>query len=310
MTSSITNKESSSNTPQAPNNDKRQMNPIVAWFVRLFKGILIGIGAILPGLSGGVLSVIFGIYDPLIKFLSNLKKNFVKNVKFFLPVGIGAVAGIFLFSIAVEAAFGKYEAQFTCLFIGFVIGTIPSLYRKAGERGRSKKHIGILVVSALAIFGLMMLGNSLPDIQPNPVVWFFSGALVALGFIVPGLSPSNFLIYLGLYDKMAGSISDLDFTMIVPFAIGAVVCILLFAKLAAWLFEKFYAAMYHSIIGLVIGSSLAIFPVVVFPSFTSEGLIASGLALGSSILFSIIMLIVGIVLSYAFSKVEDRYSTD
>lgn len=89
-----------------------------AWLVRLLKGIAVGIGFILPGLSGGVLAVIFKIYDPLIRFLANMRNRFVKNVLYFIPVGIGAVIGVVLFSIVVAAAFGKYEAAFVCLFIG------------------------------------------------------------------------------------------------------------------------------------------------------------------------------------------------
>ncbi len=290
--------------------NKVKPNSTAAWIVRLVKGLLIGIGAILPGLSGGVLSVIFGIYDRLIAFLSNLRKNFIENVKFLLPVGIGAVLGIFIFSIAVKEAFGKYEAQFTCLFIGFVIGTLPSLYIKAGKNGRSKKHNVILIIAAVAIFSLMMLGNSLPDIQPNVLVWIFAGALVAMGFIVPGMSPSNFLIYLGLYDEMAASISRVEVTMLIPFVIGAVLCVLLFSKLVAWLFKRHYAGMYHLIVGLVVGSSLAIFPAVVFPAFSAAGLAASGLSFVQAAVFSVVMLVAGILLSYAFSLLEEKYSME
>ena len=96
------------------------------WFIRFLKGVAVGIGAILPGLSGGVLAVIFNIYDPLLKFLGNMKQHFKKNVLYFIPVGIGGVLGVVLFSLFVEQAFGKYSAQFTCLFIGFVAVNSPS----------------------------------------------------------------------------------------------------------------------------------------------------------------------------------------
>jgi len=290
--------------------EKHPMNSTAAWIVRLVKGLLIGIGAILPGLSGGVLAVIFGVYDHLIAFLANLRNDFIQNVKYFLPVGIGAVLGIFLFSIAVKAAFGKYEAQFVCLFIGFVIGTLPALYRTAGAAGRSTKHNVILAVAAGMIFSLMMLGNTLPDIQPSTPVWFFAGAFVALGFIVPGLSTSNFLIYFGLYDKMAAAISLIDISMLIPFGIGAVLCVILFAKFVFWLFKQYYTGMYHLIVGLVIGSSLAIFPAVVFPAFTEAGLAAMGLLFMQALAFSIVMLVAGVALSYAFSKLEDKYPAD
>ena len=267
-----------------------------------------GIGFILPGLSGGVLAVIFGIYDPLIRFLANLKHKFVKNIMFFLPVAIGAAIGIVLFAIVVEKAFGKYAAQFVCLFVGFVAGTFPSLYKTAGKQGRKSSDKIILLVSTLAIFSLMLIGGrQLTEVSPNIMVWLGSGLLMGLGLIIPGMSPSNFLIYFGLYDKMATGIKEFDFLVIIPLIIGFVICVLLFAKVAAWLFRKYYSGMYHFILGMVVGSSLAIFPTVVFPAFTSEQLTITGLSFSSSLLFCLILFIIGTLLSFQFSKIEEKY---
>ncbi|MDO5678364.1 MAG: DUF368 domain-containing protein [Propionibacteriaceae bacterium] len=281
------------------------------WVSRLLKGIAVGIGAILPGLSGGVLAVIFKLYDPLIRFLAKPFRNFWRNVMFFIPVGIGGLLGVLGFAYVVEAAFGKYAAQFVCLFIGFVIGTFPSLYRQAGKRGRSTKHLVIMAISAAAIFAVMLIGGQsgeLLQVYPSIPVWFGSGALIGLGVIVPGMSPSNFLIYFGLYDKMATGIKDGDLTTIIPLAISLIACVLLFAKAAAWAFDRHHAGMYHFILGMVIGSSLAIFPTVVFPAFTEKGLADAGLSLPVAVLFAVALLVVGVIASYLFSKVEDKYS--
>ncbi|HJE52518.1 MAG TPA: DUF368 domain-containing protein [Tessaracoccus flavescens] len=281
------------------------------WFVRLLKGIAVGVGAILPGLSGGVLAVIFKLYDPLIRFLANIRRNFVKNVMYFIPVGIGVAIGIFAFSVLVKAAFDSYAAQFICLFIGFVVGTFPSLYRTAGKHGRTVAHLITMVIAAVLIFALMLAGEqTLVQVEPSIPVWIGSGALIGLGVIVPGMSPSNFLIYFGLYDKMAGGIKELDFAVIIPLFIGVVLCVLLLAKGAAWLFDRYYAHAFHFILGMVIGSSVALFPTQVFPAFTSEQLAAHGLTMTTGILFAVAMLIVGTVASYLFSRVEDKYSDE
>ncbi len=286
----------------------KKINPTTDWFIRLIKGALVGIGFILPGLSGGVLAVIFGIYDPLIKFLANIRNNFVKNAFYFIPVGIGAAIGIVLFSVVVEKAFGKYAAQFVCLFVGFVAGTFPSLYKTAGKKGRKSSDIRILIITTIALFLVMLIGGrQLTEVSPNIVVWLGSGLLMGLGLIVPGMSPSNFLIYFGLYDKMAIGIKDFDFGVIIPLIIGFIICVLLFAKIAAWFFRKYYSGMYHFILGMVVGSSLAIFPTVVFPAFTPEGLGAAELGLGASLIFSVALFIVGAIASYLFSKVEEKY---
>jgi len=88
--------------------------------------------------------------------------------------------------------------------------------------------------------------------QPSFRIWLMSGALIGLGVVVPGMSPSNFLIYLGLYDLMAAGISKLDLGVIIPLILGGIACVLLFARLVSWLFKKFYAVMYHTILGIVI----------------------------------------------------------
>lgn len=279
-----------------------------AWLVRLLKGIAVGVGFILPGLSGGVLAVIFKIYDPMIRFLGNMRHRFLANVRYFIPVGIGALIGVWLFSVVVAAAFGRYEAAFVCLFIGFVIGTFPSLWRQAGKQGRRTKHLVVLAVSAVAIFLVMLFGGQIDlDVPPSIPVWFASGALIGLGVIVPGMSPSNFLIYFGLYDKMSAALRDLDLSVAIPLFVGLVACVLLFAKAANWAFDTHYAGMYHFILGMVIGSSLAIFPTVVF---APEAIEKAGLGLPAFLAFCAAMLVAGVVASWLFSKVEDRYASE
>lgn len=277
------------------------------WLIRLLKGILVGVGFILPGLSGGVLAVIFRIYDPIIRFLARPQHRFIRQVCYFIPIGIGAGIGVVLFSVVVDAAFGKYAAQFICLFIGFVVGTFPSLFRQAGKQGRGPVQWIIMAISALLIFVIMLAGGQAAlNVTPNVLVWFGSGALIGLGVIVPGMSPSNFLIYFGLYDKMAAGIKDFNFAVIVPLLIGLVACVLALAKAATWAFDHYYAGMYHFILGMVVGSSMAIFPTVVFPAFGPAGLTEAGLSLPAAVSFAVVLLIAGTVASWLFSKVEDR----
>lgn len=232
------------------------------WFIRLFKGMLVGIGAILPGLSGGVLAVVFGIYEPLVRFLANIRHKFMENVRFFLPVAVGGVLGVFAFSAVVDYAFTHFAAPFIWLFIGFIAGTFPSLYKTSGKEGREIWHWALLAVISVGTFFLMRWMESIGNvtINPNFWIWLASGALTGLGLVVPGLSPSNFLIYLGLYQPMAAGIKDLNFGVIIPIVLGLVVCILTLAKVFSWLFKKYYAGMYHFIIGIVIGSTAAIIP--------------------------------------------------
>lgn len=272
----------------------KEKGGLISWIVRLVKGMLVGIGAIVPGLSGGVLMVIFGIYEPLIKFLANLKHKFVQNILFFLPIGIGGVIGVVAFSAVIDYAFSHFAAQFIWLFIGFIAGTLPSLWKTAGKEGRKSYHWVILVIFAVGTFFFMRWMENMGNVTmtPNFLVWIMSGAIFALGMIVPGMSPSNFLIYLGLYQPMANGIKSLDFGVIIPLMIGVVLCILLFSKLVAWLFKKAYPFMYHFILGIVVGSTAAIIP--------------SGVS-GWTIAVCALLFLLGGAASFALAKVDEKH---
>lgn len=270
----------------------------VDWIVRLLKGILVGIGFITPGLSGGVLAVVFGLYERLMRWLGNLKEQFLKNLLFFLPVGIGGVIGVVAFSAAVDWAFENYRVQAIWLFIGFIAGTFPSLLKTAGKEGRKSWHWLLLVFAAVGMFFLMRWMETIRsmEVAPSFFSWLLSGALIGLGVVVPGMSPSNFLIYLGLYEKMTAGISRLDLGVMIPLALGGLVCVLLFAKLVSWLFKKAYAFMYHLILGVVVGSTAAIIP---------NGARGLGVIAACALLF-----LVGAAISYGLAKLDEKYARE
>ena len=277
--------------------DKKKQNMALDWILRLLKGILVGIGFITPGLSGGVLAVVFGIYEPLMRFLGNLRQKFMKNLLFFIPVGIGGAIGVVAFSAVVDFAFQNYPAQFTWLFIGFIAGTFPSLFKTSGKQGRKGWHWVLLGAIAVGTVLLMNWMETIRNVQLTPSFanWLLSGALIGLGVVVPGLSPSNFLIYLGLYQPMAGGIRNLDLGVIVPLALGGLLSVLLLARLISWLFKRFYTLMYHIILGIVIGSTIAIIPAGVR---------------GWTIAVCALLFAVGGSISYALAKLDEKYARD
>mgnify|MGYP006299086487 CR=1 FL=1 len=285
--------ESDSKEIKAAPEEKLEYNPVVDWFVRLAKGALVGIGAIVPGFSGGVLAVVFGIYEPLLRFLANLRVKFIQNFLYFLPVGIGGFTGVVAFSAVVDYAFTNHAAQFTWLFIGFITGTFPSLFKTAGKEGRTIPHWFVLFGMAVATFYYMHWMETIQNVAlaPNLWTWLLSGALMGLGLVVPGMSPSNFLIYLGLYQPMASGIRQLDFGVIIPIILGVVERILVFAKLIAWLFNRKYALMYHLILGIVVGSTAAIIP---------------GRVSGWTIAVCALLFTAGALASYALSKLDEK----
>lgn len=266
------------------------------WLLRFVKGMFIGSGFILPGVSGGALAAIFGIYERIISFLAHITKNFKENILFFLPIGLGGVTGVFLLSFGVSFLLGTYEVMIMWFFVGCIVGTIPALWKEAGREGRSNRDLIILVVSFIAGYLFLWQGSSLfSEVQQNFWTWMIAGGLIGLGMIVPGLSPSNFLIYMGMYKAMSDGIKELNFSVILPIGIGGIVTVLGLSKIMDYIFSKAYAQLFHFILGIVFASTVMIIPTD-YAGFTGMGYVAS-----------FFLLLGGIALGAWMSRLEEKY---
>lgn len=279
--------------------DQEKRNNPLSWIINALKGMLIGSGAILPGVSGGALAAIFGLYEPIITFLADMRKNFWSNVKFFLPVGIGAIFGIFVLATPIDYGLQYFPVHVLWGFIGAILGTFPSLYKQAGKEGRETKHIIIALVTAVVFFGLLVYANNNLNIEmpQNTLSWLFSGAIFASGMIVPGLSPSNFLIYFNLYQPLTEGIRTLDFSIIIPVGIGAVVVILLFSRIMRNIMDRAYATVFHFILGVVIASTAIIAP---------DTSLYAGFGVMDYVTVAVIFL-AGLALGLWMGRLEDKY---
>lgn len=240
------------------------------WIFRVVKGALIGTGAILPGVSGGALCAAFGIYRPMMDFFAHPTKNFKNNVRFFLPFLIGTGLGFVGLAKLVALLMGNENTvgPVMAFFIGCIIATIPSLHKEGdGKNWKSGHWIALAVSTAVTVAGLLALDYASTHVGLNLVppsgfstvsfiTWLISGTVFALGAIVPGMSPSSLLMYVGLYEPMTKGLGDLDMAIVIPFIIGALLCIVLFSKLISWMFEKSCRTMFSIVIGIVLGSTL------------------------------------------------------
>ena len=269
---------------------------MIDWILRFFKGTLIGTGFILPGVSGGALAAIFGLYKRIISFIAHLTKDFTKNVLFFIPVGLGAFVGIFLLSRPLSYFLEHYEAQVIWGFIGCIIGILPSLWKEAGKEGRAKKHYVILIVTTVVGFGLLFAAkHSLEAELPlNFITWVFAGFLIALGILVPGMSPSNFLVYFGMYKPMVDAFKTVDISILLPIMLGAAICLFSLSSLIDMLLRKIYAGLFHFVVGIVIASTFMIIPLN--HNYFSYGTFICAIAMFA-----------GIALGFWMSKLEDKY---
>ena len=245
------------------------------FLLRTIQGMLIGIGAVLPGISGGVLCVVFGIYQPLMELLSNPWRRLRSHLPRLLPAFLGVASGVLGVAKILAFFLARYPDPSVCLFVGLIGGMLPSLFREAGEQGRPRGCWVSMAAAFVLILGLLgALALLSVQITPNWGWYLFCGFCMALSVIVPGMSFSTLLMPLGLYTPLVDGLGSLDLKVLLFAGIGAVVTVIALARAANALFQRFYAYAFHAIIGIVLAATVVIIP---FSSFSSPGSIAVNL---------------------------------
>lgn len=273
---------------------------------RFFKGVVIALGFILPGVSGGVLAAILGIYERLLGFMAHFRRNFKRDFWYFVPVGLGGIVGIALLSAPLEYLLAHAQVIVLWGFAGAIIGTLPALMKTATSRAPRDWldgvwFFGTFIISAGLLYFMSELFGTLPA---NFGGFIVAGALIALGVLVPGLSPSNLLLILGLFTPMLTGFKRLDIVGVyLPIAIGGILAMALFSKLMDHLLVKFHSRVYHFILGIVLASTM----LILIPNPYAAESISYSHATLSTYLFSAIALAVGIALGYWMSALESKY---
>lgn len=265
-------------------------------FFQIVQGTLVGLGAVLPGISGGVLCVIFGIYKTIMEFLADPFRKFKTHFPILLPYGIGAVIGFLGIAKLLAFLLVRYETPSLCVFIGLIVGMLPSLFREAGEQGRSKDSYLSMLVAMIAIFELLISFKIFSvDLTPNFIWYLFCGCCLALSVIAPGMSFSSLLMPLGLYQPFVGGISSFDIRVLIPSGIGALATVILFAKVIDALFTHHHSIAFHAIVGVVIVTTIMIIP---FGSFVASFF---------SCITNLICIAVGIISALWLDKLNQKF---
>ncbi|EKF50964.1 DUF368 domain-containing protein [Lactococcus garvieae] len=275
------------------------------WIFRLIKGMIIALGFILPGVSGGVLAAILGIYERMLHFLAHIRQDFKKNFLFFLPVGIGGILGLVLLSQPLEWLLAHYQVIVLWGFAGAILGTLPSLFKESTRQKTREKSdwLVLLLTFILSTVILYMLPAIAGTVPANFFGFFLAGILIALGVLVPGLSPSNLLLILGLFSPMLEGFKNRDILgVFLPIAIGGIFTLVSFSKIMEKLLLTQHSKVYHFIIGLVLSSTL----LIVIPTQSAEAISYSGATI-STFLMSALLFVVDLLLGLWMSKLEDKY---
>ena len=254
----------------------------------ILKGIIIGLANIIPGVSGGTMAVSMGIYDKLIHCVSHLFSEIKENILFLAPIAVGMVIAIIASSFGIDYLFDTYPVQTNMMFIGLILGSLPSIYVQVKSSSIKIGYIICAVLFFAIVVGMALMNGASgheTDIDTSflqVIILFLVGIIAAGTMVIPGVSGSMMLLLLGYYNpildtikKLVVGLVQLDFQIIfnalfvlVPFGIGVLVGIIVIAKIIEIVLQKFPMYVYWSIIGLLVASPVAIIIIGKFPDIT------------------------------------------
>jgi putative membrane protein len=271
-------------------------NSIFSWLTNGFKGMFIGMANAIPGVSGGTIAVITGIYEPIIDALGSVfsregawKKKIPAVLPLLIPVIIGVFTGIAVFANLLEYLFEQVPMQTQFLFIGLILGSLPFLIKQTGKTTFKPGYLIPLVLSFALLIWMAFKNADIGDRSSilasqqvirdvsisNAFLLIFVGMIATGTMVVPGVSGSFLLVLIGMYGTFVHMFTEQNLPVIGFFMIGAILGLLIISKVISVLLEHFHGYTYYGIIGLVVGSVASLWPGF---TFDFQGLTAVGAA--------------------------------
>lgn len=245
--------------------------------ILVIKGFIMGIANIIPGVSGGTLALILGIYEEFIGAISHLFSNLKKNIYFLIPIAIGMVLAILSLSHVIDYSYKHFPIPTCLFFVGLVLGGIPMLFNKVKGKKESKKissYIIFLLTFMLVIVMAcsdLIFGEGLKVSFSNMniisyILLFLVGVVAAATMVIPGVSGSLVLMLLGYYYPVIKVIKEFtkfknfgeNLIIIGIFGLGILIGIILISKLIEFLFKKYEVKTYFGVLGFIVASVIAI----------------------------------------------------
>ena len=243
--------------------------------IKLIKGSFIGMGNILPGISGSMIAVILNIYKELIDAINNFLKQPIKSIQSIWEYMTGAVIGILIGLIGVSYLLDIAPLPITILFIGFIIGAIPTLYKDVKHVKIKWHHILIFIVMACLMLSVLFIKQGQGTNVNN--FWYyvsvvFVGVIYAIAMIIPGLSGATMLMAFGFYQILLDLVSSFkdalvtlnfdvffsELPILLLLMLGALVGIVVMGKLMAMFMKKYPNHFIYAVLGIVIVSPINI----------------------------------------------------
>lgn len=294
-------------------------------FYDFLKGIIVGIGNILPGFSGGVMAVSFNVYDKLIHALTNFYKTPIKVFKEIWALAIGIVVGVVITIFGIQLLLDNFPIPTIFFFTGLIVGSIPNIYDKTKSDDKPVKKfiaffLGLGLIVAFLIFSILYNDSATGVVigaidLKQLIILFLIGIIAAATMIIPGVSGSLVLLAIGYYNYIIGFATEFmkavlrfdlevvfnNLLLVVALGLGILVGLLSLAKLVERLIDRHPKIFYSTVLGLLIASPFAI----IYQMYV-EYKVEIQEALVFSWIFGILFLVVGVFTSIYITKSEDR----
>jgi putative membrane protein len=270
----------------------------------IYRGVLMGISDLIPGVSGGTIAFILGIYDRLLAAISGFfSREWKKHLGFLVPLAMGIVITLLLFSRVIDFLLTNYFEATQFFFMGLIIGVLPYIMKTAEvKKNFTTRHIVILSVIgiALASTAFIQTSDAITPITalsvPSFFLLFFSGWIASMAMLLPGVSGSFILLLIGVYSTAINALSTLNIPVILTIGAGVMIGFIISSKLIRYLLIHYTYVTYAAIIGLILGSLF-----VVFPGVSGDT---------TTLLLSLATFTVGLVFTLLFSSPKKTDITD
>lgn len=254
------------------------------------KGIIIGIGKILPGVSGSLMAISMNIYAQLLESISTFFKNIEKNIKFLLPILLGVFTSIIFFSKILNYLIKKYYFPVLLLFIGLILGSISVNQVSFKHKKISKSLTFTLSFILVILIERLTFNITLPD---NFFTNFILGIIETLSTIIPGISGTAIYMAIGKYETVIKSFASPfnNIPFFIPFIIGMIMSLLIISKLLTNLLKKHEELFFTSSLGFTLSTLLIMYVKTLSLSKTLY-----------QIIIGEILLIIGFIISKKLNK--------
>jgi len=236
----------------------------------LFTGFSMGVADLVPGVSGGTIAFLYGIYDELLFSIKQVSGTFLKLIlkgqfksawkvlplAFLVPLLSGIVIAIFSLSKLVTYLLDNHTVLIWSVFFGLVIGSVYVISKRITHWNLSR--ISLLVLGA--VFTFLIIGLSPIEGNAGALAIFLTGMVAFCAMILPGISGSLIMVILGQYKIVINAVSDRDFGLLIFLALGGAVGLALFSRVLIWLLKHYHAATIAFLIGMMIGSLRKVWP--------------------------------------------------